>query len=257
MGRGEHEVRLALVRAEVVARLVRVGERLGEMPVAHRVLPAVAHHVVLAHQPVVRVRKGRHVEEREVSLIEEVVRHLRGARLPLHRRQWTADERRVRVLGHLGERHDRLLQRHPDHAEVLGNPGRCLAARCARDRQPRVDGRDLDTHTVGSEPVAVIRALQRAIHDATGAQWRPAVRALVAHRGEAVSEPRYAPALAEQFDAEHAVGRLKLLHPRNRVPAAAKSRVLIVEPGLGRSTCGHATKVAMPQRPASGPDQPE
>ena len=168
-----------------------------------------------------------------MARVEEVVGHLRRARVPRHRRERALDEGLVLVLGHPGEVGDRRLRGDPDQAEVLDDAGGRAARGASGDRGIGRLGRDLDARAVGGELVAVVGAAQAGTlggHlDRAGAQRGQPVRALVLERGKLTVEAGDAPALAEQLHRQRAaVGQL--LDAGDRVPAAAQHRVGVVEP---------------------------
>ena len=173
--------------------------------------------------------------------VEEVVRHLRRARVPLQHRQGAAHERGSSCSGTTRQPDERLLGCDPDDPEVLGDPCRRWAVRRFRDRQPRILRGDLDAVTVGGEAVAVVRAAQRPIDDRASGQGGHPVRAGVSERGDSTVEAGHSPVLTEQLDGHDLIVGDRI-GPGHGVPATAQRRVFVVEPAIRR----HQPNVPIP-----------
>ncbi len=141
---------------------------------------------------------GSRVDEGQVRLVQEVVDEdgrvgLHPQDRKQHRRNAVAAERHARVQVREGSA--RRLGGEPHHAVLLGDLGRAAQHGPLRDGRGVLERRDNHAPALGGEPPAVVGALQRAVGDLPGGQPRPAVRAGVFERRDAVAEADQGPAL--------------------------------------------------------------
>ena len=170
---------LALDDAGLRSIGVRIGQRLGLVGVTNGETQTLSFHFVVGNDAIVHRSERVEVEEREVALVEEVVGHLRRAGVPVERWKGAVHERRIVVFGNLGKVDDRCLDGDPHEAEMIGHAVGRLAVSTRRYGKRRGLRRDLDTASIGSEPVSVVGTFERPFDDTARRQRREAMGAAV------------------------------------------------------------------------------
>ena len=128
--------------------------------------------------------EGARVDECDVGGVGVVVDDCGGAGVVADHSDLDAVEPGVLELGDGRDRSRRLrLQGDPGHAMRLDR-GQHLQTRRRGQRRPRLQLRDLDHRTVGSELPAVVRAHEPAVGDGALGQLSPAMRASIHSRAQ-------------------------------------------------------------------------